>query len=104
MFSLGTAHGITETLLFDDAEGTATIKRTADVEPIIDANKRAQADGAGWSPSREWVHVARLDPIIVDIWRKQWGVDPLHPAHRDLLDRLINDLDNRYLRVAEGHI
>jgi hypothetical protein len=99
---VGKMDGITETLHFQDGDGTASLYREQDAEPILDANKRAQADGVGWSPSRELRHVARIPTLIYHEWCKVHGVDVLHPAHRDLLRRLLNDPDNRWLRVDGG--
>ena len=96
------AAGWAETLHFDDADNTFSIKRAQDVEPFLDANKRAQADGDGYSPSREFRKIASIPPVVLEIWKKQWGVDPTQAQHHDLLKRLLNDPDNRFLRVSEG--
>ena len=97
-------NGITETLHFDDAERTFSLLRSQDAEPIIDANKRAQTSGDGFSPSRELRRVASIPPLVHQVWKQQWGVDPLLPANHDLLRRLLNDPDNRFLRVSEGGV
>lgn len=99
---LGALDGVRESLHFDDAERTFSILREHDAQPIIDDNKRWQADGAGWSPTREMRRVASIPPLVHELWKKLYGVDPLKPQHHDLLRRLLNDPDNRFLRVSEG--
>lgn len=99
---LGQFNGVHESLHFDDAERTFTVRRVQDAEPIIDANKRAQTDGDGYSPTRELRRIASIPPLVLEVWKKQYGVDPTKPAHHDLLRRLLNDPDNRFLRVSEG--
>lgn len=94
--------GIAETLHFDDTERTFSLLRSQDAEPIIDANKRAQASGEGYSPSREFRRIASIPVVVLEIWKKQYGVDPTRPEHHALLRRLLNDPDNRFLRVSEG--
>lgn len=99
---LGGAAGMAESLHFGESDDTFTINRVQDVEPFLDANKRAQSDGEGWSPTREWRRVASIPPIVLEIWKKQWGVDPLKPDNHKLLKRLLNDPENQFLRVSEG--
>lgn len=101
---LGTFNGVAESLHFDDAEDTFTIRREHDAQAIIDANKAWQADAAGWSPSRELRRIASIPPLVVEVWKQTYGVDPTKPAHHDLLRRLLNDPDNRFLRVSEGGV
>lgn len=96
--------GLTETLHFDDATNTFTIKREDDVEPVIDANKRAQNDGDGFSPSRELRHVARIPHVVYQEWCRVHGVDVLKVEHRGLLKRLLNDPDNDFLRTGTGDV
>lgn len=98
----GTAAGIAESLHFQDSDNTFTVNRTQDVEPFLNANKRAQSDGEGWSPSREMRRIASIPPIVHEIWKNTYGVDPLKPEHHKLLRRLLNDPENRFLRVSEG--
>ena len=52
--------GIVEWFHFDELTGEATIERVQDVEPVLEANKRAQASGNGFSPSRELREIAEI--------------------------------------------
>lgn len=97
---VGIEDGITETLHFQDGDGTASLYREQDVEPILDANKRA--GGVGMSPTREFRHIARIPVVVYDHWCKTYGVDVTKPEHSGLLRRLLHDPDNRFLRVDGG--
>lgn len=96
--------GITETLHFQDCDDTATLNRVQDVEPIIEANKRAQSNNDGMSTTREWRHIARIPDVVYLEWCKTYGVDVLHPEHSKLLTRLLSDPENRWFRVDGGRI
>jgi len=101
---VGRFAGISETLHFDDGEDTFSLLRSEDVEPVIDANKAAQADGDGYSPTREMRHLARIPMVVYLEWNRQFGVDVMKPEHRGLLKHLLNDPDNKFLRVSEGAV
>jgi hypothetical protein len=98
---LASHSGFTETLHTND--GTEfTVVRSADVEPIIDHNTRLRNDNPkGMGASREWVHVAEIPVTVVFEWVKRYGVDPTAKGYEDLLKRLLNDPEWRYLRTSE---
>ena len=96
--------GIKEDFIWDEGEGKFHIHRYADVEPIIDANKRLYNNGDGYSKSREWKRVASI-PIAVQLqWIQKYGCDPLGKGNEKLLKRILNDPEWRYLRTAPGMI
>lgn len=99
-----TPDGITETIEFH-ADGSFAVKRSEDVEPILDVNKRALASGHdGYSPTRELRKVASI-PITVQMqWITRYGTDPLAKGNEVLLKRILNDPEWRYLRTAPGMI
>lgn len=92
--------GISEYLHWDESEGRFAIERVGDVEPVIEANKRAQNDGDGYSPSREMRKVASVPAEIWAHWMHLYG--PMFHKDKALLRRLLNDPDNRNLRVSLG--
>jgi hypothetical protein len=92
--------GVTTTLHFDDSENTFSLNRVQDVEPILDLNKAAQANEDGMSASRELRHIARIPTVVYAEWCRQYGCDVL--KDKALLRRLLNDPDNRWLRVDGG--
>jgi hypothetical protein len=99
-----TPDGIAEYLHFDDAAGTITIQRCADVEPVIEANKRAMLHNDGYTPSREMRRVASI-PVAVQLqWIQRFGADPLAKGNEAWLRRLLNDPEWRHLRTAPGKV
>lgn len=92
--------GWTEWLETMDGE-TFTLVREADVEPVIDINKRRQNDNPkGMGPSREWQHIASVPPIIQLKWIEKYGADPFAKGNEGLLMRILNDPEWRYLRCS----
>jgi hypothetical protein len=97
--------GTTEWLSPDDGEGRFVVETRADVEPLLERNKRlALAEDGGWSRSREWRRVASFPPIAVEIFRRRWGADPFARGNEKLLRRLLNDPDLRHFRTAPGRV
>lgn len=96
--------GITERLHIDEATQTAAIEMVADIEPIIERNKALYHDTDGYSPSREWKHVASIPLVVVEIWRKRYGVDVLAKEHAPLLKKLLNDPEWRAFRTSPGRL
>lgn len=80
------------------------IQSTQDVTPMLDTAKAMAAHNDGYSQSRELRRAAIIPPIIQIKWMNEYGVDPLHPDHHDLLVRLLNDPDYAYLRTAPGRL
>jgi hypothetical protein len=94
--------GVTTTLHFDDAERTFSLNRVQDVEGILDLNKAQQANEEGMSQTREMRHVARIPVVVYHQWCEQYGFDVM--KDKALLRRLLNDPDNRWLRVDGGRV
>lgn len=96
--------GWTEKTTYSDVDKTCTIHLSADVQGVIDKNKREYNVNDGYSESREWRRVASIPIILVELWKKQYGVNPMKPEHSKLLRRLLNDPDLRGLRTAPGEL
>jgi hypothetical protein len=97
--------GAAEFLVHDAAEDRFALETVADVAPVLERNKKLlAADDAGWSPTREWRRVASFPPIVIEIFKRRWGADPLARGNEALLRRLLNDPDLRHLRTAPGRI
>lgn len=96
--------GMVERLHHDETADRFHLETIADIEPVLERNKALQTEGDGYSPSREWRRVASIPPIVVEIWKRQWGADPLAPGNDELLRRLLNDPDLRHFRTAPGRI
>jgi hypothetical protein len=99
-----TPDGVAEYLHFDDAARTFTVERRADVEPAIDANKRAAALNDGYSPSRELRRVASIPVTVQMQWIQRFGGDPLAKGNERWLRRLLNDPEWRHLRTSPGKV
>jgi hypothetical protein len=96
--------GWTEKTTYSDSDKSCTIHLSADVQDTIDDNKRLFNMNDGYSKSREWRRVASIPLIVVELWKKQYGVNPMKPENSKLLKRLLNDPDLRGLRTAPGEL
>jgi hypothetical protein len=96
--------GIVEWLHVDELTGEMTIERIQDVEPVIEANKRAKTAGDGFSPSRELREIAEIPMGIVELWRTVLGVDIFNRDHWPAVKRLLRDRDWQHLRTSPGSI
>ena len=82
---------------YDAANDRTYIGYSQDVEPIIDANKRAVNETAG--PMGDMVHVASIPVGIQMKWLTEKGVDVLNPDHKKAVAKLLDDPEWRYLKV-----
>ena len=92
--------------IFEDAwfqDGKLVHKRTQDVEPILDHNKRLTTHNDGYSPDRSLRRAASIPAAVVEQWMRE-GVNIFDPNCRDEVRRRLNDPDNRYLRTSEGKL
>jgi hypothetical protein len=49
----------------------------------------------------EFRHYASVPITVQYEWIRRYGVDPLAPEHQDLLARLLNDPEWRYLKTQD---
>lgn len=91
-------NGMNEYLDWDGADGFA-ITQVADVGAAL---KAAKAEQDGFQRYGDWTKAASYPPIVVDIYRKIWGADPL--KNPDLLDRMLNDPDLKAFRTNPGRM
>jgi hypothetical protein len=96
--------GIVEWLHVDELTGEIAIERHQNVEPAIEANKRAQTAGDGFSPSRELREIAEIPMGVVELWRTVLGVDLFNRDHWPAVKRLLRDSEWRHLRTSPGEI
>jgi hypothetical protein len=93
--------GATETFEYDEAEDRAVIKRSNDVEPVLDRNKALFNEG----PRRGEFRLAASIPLDVALlWREQKGIDVFKQDHWPAVVKLLNDPDWRYLRTSPGRL
>jgi hypothetical protein len=96
--------GIVEWLHVDELTGEIAIERCQDVEPVIEANKRAQTAGDGFSSSRELREIAEIPLGVVELWKQLYGVDVMNRDHMPAVKKLLRDPDWRHLRTSPGSI
>lgn len=97
--------GVASTFHYDEMTDTAHIRRTQDVEPILDNNKRLQTFNDGYTPSRDMKRIASIPLVICERWIKEDGVNWLALPKKEkgeYLRRKLNDPDNRHLRTSGG--
>jgi len=89
--------GTYETFECDEATGDITVRRWADVQPTIDANKAAHLDGDG-KGKFAW-HAASIPEAVALQWKAE-GIDCWRADHWPDVKRRLNDPDWRYLRPS----
>jgi hypothetical protein len=80
-------------------DGNFHLHYEQDVEPLLDHNKALQGEGV--DRKSEFRHYASVPVTVQYQWIKDYGVDPLAPEHQDLLTRLLNSNEWRYLKTQE---
>jgi hypothetical protein len=97
--------GVREYHRYDAATDTTIIESVQDVAPILERNKAlANADGGGWSASRELRRAAAIPAIVILKWRREDGIDVFDRNHWPAVKRKLNDPEWRYLRTAPGRL
>jgi len=102
MESITKKDGWDERLSFDASENRFTLQLSGDIENVIERNKALANQNDGYSPSREWRRVASIPLVLVEMWKKIYGTNPLAKGNEKLLRRLLNDPDLRGLRTSPG--
>lgn len=93
--------GAVEHYAYDEAEDRHIIRRTADHEPVIEANKRLQNEWDGWNRDKSMRLAARITPEIQLEWLQRYGVRAWDRNHKQAVIRLLNSNEYRHLRI--GH-
>ena len=100
---------ITETFLDNGNEGVIQ-KRSLDVKPILENNKRLYNQNDGYSPDKGLKRIATIPTIILEIWAKEYHKDQNKSNWFDLpkdiqqkiLREKLNSSDYRYFRTSSG--
>lgn len=85
--------------------GELIVKRTQDVEPILDHNKRMQADEVGgWrrNANKNMRKVAEIPNIVVEAWLRE-GFNPFRCTETELRKKL-DDPNWSYLKTINGKL
>lgn len=80
------------------------LQHVADHTALMEQNKLKKSDGTGgWSKSREWRHVASIDPAMLIAWANEKGVTYDFINSKEGFDEIVMkylaDPDYRGLRV-----
>ena len=97
-------NSIETTADYDEMADRLIVKRVQDVEPILERNKRLQADHDGFTPSRNMKWVGSIPNIIIEKWMRELGIDVFNKDHRPAVARLLNDPEWRWLRTSPGRV
>jgi hypothetical protein len=87
-----------------NGDGTATIRMTQDVEPILENNQALANSGNGWSAAKDMRRIASVPSVVIEEFRKR-GVNLLRPeSDLKAFKRIMNDSDYRKLRTADWRV
>lgn len=102
---MATRSDLIERFHYCDHDDTFAIEAIQDVEPILDANKRAINSHYG-NPQRigDMQHVARIPLVVIEKWKNELGVDVFNKGHWPKVRQLLNDPDHQFLRTIPGKI
>ena len=100
---------ITETFLDNDKEGIIQ-KRSLDIEPIIENNKKLFNQNDGYSSDKGLKRIASIPVVILEIWCKEYHKDQNkgnwfklpQETQKKILKEKLNSSEFRYFRTAEG--
>ena len=87
---------------YDEMSDTLIVKRSQDVEPLLDLNK-AEYDPDNKRFNRDLHKVASIPLIVVERWLNE-GINVFDPAHMPLVRKKLNDPEYRFLRTKPGRL
>ena len=102
---------ITETFLDNDKDGIIQ-KRSLDIEPIIENNKKLFNQNDGYSSDKGLKRIASIPVVILEIWCKEYHKDQNkgnwfelpRDIQKKILREKLNSSEFRYFRTSEGRI
>jgi hypothetical protein len=100
---------ITETFLDNDKDGIIQ-KRSLDIEPIIENNKKLFNQNDGYSSDKGLKRIASIPVVILEIWCKEYHKDQNkgnwfelpQETQKKILKEKLNSSEFRYFRTSEG--
>lgn len=89
------------TLFHQHGDGSCTVEKKSNViGAILEANKRQKNDVSG--RMGEFVHVARVDPVVVERWCREDGINYLSKENRKAFLKKLHERDNSLFKVHPG--
>jgi hypothetical protein len=95
--------GAVEHYRYDESEDRHIIRRTWDVGPVIEANKRSQEE-TGWNKDKSMRLAARIPPDVQLLWLQQYGIRAWDKNHKGAVRRLLNSSEWSHLRYGRHFI
>jgi len=87
---------------YDWQTGDVHVETVQDVEPILEANKRAFNDNNA-KKSEIFNHKARIPMIILEKWLKEKGITYREfMVDERIVKRFVNDPDNKFCLLKPG--
>jgi len=91
-----------ERLHYEESEDKMYFETVQDVEPILEANKRAFDVDAKTHKSETMNHVARIPMVVIEAHYRKTGCDLMKDSKA--LMKFLNDPENRFLRTKPGKL
>jgi hypothetical protein len=85
---------------FHDLGDRHVIQKVSDPTAIIEANKRAYNDAGG--RMGEFVMVGRVDPVVMERWCREDGINYLAPENIKPLLKKLDQRENRCFKTHPG--
>ncbi len=101
--------GAVETFYYDDATGACMIDRQVDVEPLLELNKaqfNMYDERSRWGDA-PMHHVARVPMEVIEVFKRETGINPYHVMTGDDRQRFhawLDDPANRLFRTRPGSL
>lgn len=101
---LWTTPGGVQTFFKDNGDGTYTVWSTQENDPFLEQNARLRSlDDRGYTSKSKDIRREGSIPLgLIEKWKREEGVNVLHPSGHEFLKRRLNDSDFRALRTSEG--
>jgi hypothetical protein len=97
------------TKYFVESDGKVTVKRSQDVNPILQKNKRLYTLNDGYSKSKDLKRVASIPTMVLELWAREyngtnnWWQIPKSERTK-ILKLKLNSNEYRYFRTASGRM
>lgn len=96
--------GAVEHYKYDPDGDRCIIRRSFDVTPVIEANKRSANDNDGWNHDKSMRLAARIPPDVQLIWLEKYGIRAWDRNHKAAVRRLLNSNEWAHLRYGRHFI
>ena len=87
---------------YHEEDGKTIVKRETDLTPLLEANKRQYNDVSRSGRMGDFVHVGRVDSVILDKWSKEDGINYLSPENKGMLLKKLEQRENRLFKTHPG--